>query len=189
MEFCSGEALNDAHGFSATGAVPRSAIGQWRKRQRLASLFGEQCACQGQQLFAEAVGEQAIAANAHEAFWQYMQEKAAEEVDRVESHDLLLAAVGIIAPEETDVLSVEGGDAVVGDGHAMGVAAEVAQHMFGAAEGRFGVNVPVLAAKLLNQLIKHRRITGGGCWTSEVEQALAVEVAESGEELVTEDGA
>src|ERR1035438_8877342 len=38
MEFCSGEALNDAHGFSATGAVPRSAIGQWRKRQRLASL-------------------------------------------------------------------------------------------------------------------------------------------------------
>ena len=139
---------DDAHGFSATGAVPRSAIRQRRKRQRFASLFGEQCARQGQQFFAEAVGEQAIAADAHEAFWQYMQEKAAEEVHGVEGHDALLAAVGIIAPEEADALSVEGGDAVVADGHAMGVAAEVTQHVFGSAEGRLGMDVPVLFAEL-----------------------------------------
>ena len=78
----------------------------------MVSLFGEPCAGQGQQLFAEAVGEQAIAADAHEAFWQYMEKKAAEEVHGVEGHDLLLAAVGIVAPEKTDALSVEGGDAV-----------------------------------------------------------------------------
>jgi hypothetical protein len=35
-----------------------------------------------------------------------MQEEAAEEVDCVEGHDLLFAAVGTIAPEETDALSV-----------------------------------------------------------------------------------
>ncbi len=150
------------------GAVPRSAIGQWRKRQRLATLFGEQCARQGQQLFAEAVGEQAIAADAHESFWQYMQEKAAEEVHGIEGHDALPAAVGIIAPEETDALAVECGDAVVGDSHAVGVAAEVTQNMFGAAEGRLGMDVPVLVFQLLDQVLEYCRITEGSGRTSQV---------------------
>ena len=75
MDFCGGEALNDAHGLSAKWAVPGSAVRQRRKRQRFASLIGKQCARQGQQLFAEAVGQQAIAADAHEAFRQYMQEE------------------------------------------------------------------------------------------------------------------
>ena len=118
-----------------------------------------------------------------------MQEKAAEEVHRVEGHDPLLGAMRIIAPQEADALAIEGGDAVVGDGHAVGVAAEVTQHMLGAAERRLGVDVPVLVAKLLDQLIEHRRITQSSGWASEVEPSLAVEVAESGEELVTEHGA
>src|SRR5450631_1536973 len=189
MEFCGSVALDNTHGFTTARTVPRSAIRQWRKMQKFASLFGEQCACEGKQLFTEAIGQDAVAADAHEAFWQHVEKEAAQEVHCVEGHDALLAAVGIIAPSEADAIPVEGGDAVVGDGHAMGVAAEVAQNMFGATEGRLGVDVPVLAAKLLNQLIKHRRITEGSCWTSEVEQALAVEVAESGEELLTEDSA
>ena len=169
--------------------MPGCAIGQGRKRQRFAALCGEQCARQGQQLFAEAVGQQAVAADAHEAFWQHVQEEAAEEVHGVEGHDALLAAVGIIAPAEADALAVEGGDAVVGDGHAVGVAAEIAQHMFGAAEGRLGMDVPSLLAQLVDQLLEPRRITEGSGRTSQVEQALAVEVAKSGEELVAEDGA
>lgn len=76
----------------------------------MASLDGDPSACQGQQLFAEAVGEQAIAADAHEAFWQHMQEEAAEEVHGIKGHDALLAAVGIIAPAEADALTVEGGE-------------------------------------------------------------------------------
>ena len=106
-----------------------------------------------------------------------MQEKAAEEVHRVEGHDPLLGAMRIIAPQEADALAIEGGDAVVGDGHAVGVAAEVAQDMFGAAEGRLGVDVPVLVVKLLDQLIKHRRIAERSGWACEVEQSFAVEPA------------
>src|SRR6266446_10600293 len=34
---------------------------------------------------------------------------------------------------------------MVGDGHAMGVAAEILQHIFGAAEGTFQVNHPVFS--------------------------------------------
>jgi len=67
-------------------------------------------------LFAEAVGQQAVAADAHEAFGQHMQEEAAEEVDGIEGHHLLLAAVSIIALGEADAIPVECGKAVVGDG-------------------------------------------------------------------------
>ena len=85
-------------------------------RQRFAPLLGKQGARQRQQLFAEAVGQQAVAADAHEAFGQHMQEEAAEEVDGIEGHHLLLAAVSIIAPGEADAIPVECGKAVVGDG-------------------------------------------------------------------------
>jgi hypothetical protein len=34
---------------------------------------------------------------------------------------------------------------MVGDGHAMGVAAQILEHIFGATEGRFGVDHPILS--------------------------------------------
>ena len=140
-------------------------------------------------MFAEAVRQQAVAADAYETFWQDVQEEAAEEVDGIEGHEALLAAVGIIAPEEADALAVEGGDAVVGDSHAVGVAAEIAQDMFGATEGRLGVDVPVLLAQQVDQLLELSRVTEGCGWASEVEQAPLMKLAEAGEELVAEDGA
>ena len=76
----------------------------------MASLDGDPSACQGQQLFAEAVGEQAVATDAHEAFWQHVQEEAAQEADGIEGRDTLLAPVGIIAQAEADALTVEGGE-------------------------------------------------------------------------------
>jgi hypothetical protein len=38
----------------------------------------------------------------------------------------------------------ESHEAVIGDGDAMGVAGEIAEHMMGTAEGRLGVDDPVL---------------------------------------------
>ena len=90
-----------------------------------------------------------------------MQEEAAQEVHCVEGHDALFAAVGIIAPAEAAALAVEGGDAVIGDGHAVGIAAEVAQDMFRSAEGGLGVDVPVLVAQLVDQLLERPSIPSG----------------------------
>ena len=39
---------------------------------------------------------------------------------------------------------LEGHEAVVGDGHAMGVTGEIAEHMMGTAEGWLGVDDPFL---------------------------------------------
>ena len=131
------------------GQCQRSESGSGRSRQTFAALGGEQCARQGQALFAEAVGQQAVVADAHEASGQHVEEEAAQELAGVERHDALLAAVGIIPPAEVDALAVEGDQAVVGDGDAMGVAAEIAQHMFRSAEGRLGIDDPVLVVQLV----------------------------------------
>lgn len=134
----------------------------------------QQGACQRQQLLAEAVRQQAVVADADEAFGQDMQEEAAQELPGFESHDALPVAVGIIAPAETDLLSIEGGEAMVGDGHAVGITAEIAQHMSRAAEGRLGVNEPFFLAKLGDQLLEPCRITEIGSGAAAVELVVAV---------------
>src|SRR5215472_10125079 len=55
--------------------------------------------------------------------------------------------MGGIAPAKSDVAIAEGDQAMVGDGHAMGVPAEIAQHVFRTAEGTFQVNHPVLSVE------------------------------------------
>jgi hypothetical protein len=56
-----------------------------------------------------------------EAVGQSMKQKAADELARLEPHDLLGAALAIILPSEGDVIVIEGDKAAVGDGDAMGV--------------------------------------------------------------------
>jgi hypothetical protein len=53
--------------------------------------------------------------------------------------------VGIIFPAESDLVVLEGDEAMVGDGHAMGVAGQIAEHVRGTAERGFGVDDPVLS--------------------------------------------
>ena len=57
----------------------------------------------------------------------------------------LLVAVGGIAPSEGDVAFGESNQPGVRDGDAMSVGAEITQHMFRSAEGRLGVDDPVVA--------------------------------------------
>jgi hypothetical protein len=50
-----------------------------------------------------------------------------------------------IATTKDDLAIDEGDQPMVGDGHAMGVAAEILQHLFGATEGALQVNHPVFS--------------------------------------------
>jgi len=54
-----------------------------------------------------------------------------------------------IAPVKSDLAINKRNQAMVGDGHAMGVATQVSQHVFGATEGTFQVDHPVLAVEWL----------------------------------------
>jgi len=50
-----------------------------------------------------------------------------------------------ITPAKSDLAIGERDQAMVGDGHAMSVAAQIVQHIFGATEGTFQVDHPVLS--------------------------------------------
>ena len=62
-----------------------------------------------------------------------------------ETHGLYGAVVAIVLPGEPDMVVVAGLDAAVGDGDAMGVAAEIGEHLRGSAEGLLGVDDPIEA--------------------------------------------
>ena len=55
--------------------------------------------------------------------------------------------VSRIPPAKSDLAIDEGDQAMVGDGHTMSVAAQIVQHIFGATEGTFQVDHPVLSVE------------------------------------------
>ena len=91
------------------------------------------------------VGEEAEVADAHEASRQQVEQEATKELVDRQSHDPLPVAVSRISPSEANTSVSEGKQPVVGDGDAMGVSAEIAQHVFRATEGRLGIDDPVVA--------------------------------------------
>ena len=74
-----------------------------------------------------------------------MQQEAAQELFDSQGHESLFVAVRRISPAKCDVAFGECDQPGVGDGDAMGVGAEIAQHMFRTTEGGLGVDDPVVA--------------------------------------------
>ena len=68
-----------------------------------------------------------------------------------------LLAMGIVSPAEGDAIVLEGHEAMVGDGDAMGVAGQVVENLFGTTEGWFGVDDPFLLAKLPEEVAEGTR--------------------------------
>ena len=74
-----------------------------------------------------------------------MEQEAAQELFDGQSHEPLRVAVSGISPAKRDVAGGERDQPGVGDGDAMRVCAEIAQHMFRSSEGLLGVDDPVVA--------------------------------------------
>ncbi len=79
-----------------------------------------------------------------EALWQDVKQKPAHKLLRGNSHGPVLVTARIVPPTECNVAFVEGNEPMVGDGDTVGVAAEVTDHLLGAAEGGLGIHDPVL---------------------------------------------
>jgi transcription elongation GreA/GreB family factor len=82
-------------------------------------------------------------ADAVEAIGQAVEQEAPDELVGVERHDLRLVVMTIVLPAEADPAIGQADQAGVGDGDAVRVAAEIRQHLFGAAEGRLRVDYPL----------------------------------------------
>lgn len=93
------------------------------------------------------VGEQSVVSDSHQSRGQEMQQEAPQEFRDFESHESVGVGPCAVIPAEGDSLVVEGDDTVIGDRDAVGIAAEIAQHLPGSGEGRFGIDDPVLARR------------------------------------------
>src|SRR5260370_28299937 len=83
---------------------------------------------------------------------QGVQQEAANELVALKCHDLRLAVMAIIVPAEGNRGIGHAEEAGVGDGDAVGVAAEIGQYLSRSAEGWLGIDHPVDAAKLAQAL-------------------------------------
>ena len=100
-----------------------------------------------QEFGASAIGEKSEVADAHEAFGKHVQEEAAQEFIDRKSQQLLLVVVSGVTPTKSDLAIHKRNQTMVGDGHAMGVAAQILEHILGATERWFRIDHPVLSEK------------------------------------------
>ena len=122
-------------------------------------------------------GKIAEVADADEASGQHMLAEAAQELCRGERHDALLVAMRVVFPSEAYAVTVEAEQALVADGDAVGIAAEVPQHANRIPEGRLGIDHPVV---LVERTHKCRRT---------VDAVLVKRLLEESQVLAAEDTA
>jgi len=89
------------------------------------------------------VGEPPVAADALEADGQHVQQEAADELVGRERHGPVAGFVTVVLALEQDRIAIKAQQPVVRDGDAMRVAAQVIEHLCGAAKRWFRVDDPL----------------------------------------------
>jgi len=133
------------------------------------------------------VGQKAKVANAHEARRKHVEQEATQELFDRQGHQTLLVAVRGVSPAKGDLVPREGDQAVIGDGHAVGVAAEVTENVFGATEGRFAVDHPVVTEEGAEEGGESLRFREKLEVPVEAQLAVLEGPLESGDKLAAED--
>ena len=146
----------------------------------------EQAAAEGELLLAVAAGEEAEVADAVEVFGQDMEQEAADELFGGEGQGLEAAVMAVVPPTEADLTVLDGEEAVVGDGDAVGVAAEVVEDLVGAGEGGLGVDDPLGLAEGLEVAGEGGGVIESGQGVAELEPAGAEGLLEQFEEEAAE---
>ena len=80
--------------------------------------------------------------NADITMREYMEQEATQELRNRDRQGSFLVAMGGVSPAKGDLVVVDRDQAVVGDGDAVSVAAEILQNMFGTSEGWLAVDHP-----------------------------------------------
>ena len=109
----------------------------------------EEFACPRDRLGAVRAGEQAVVADAMEAFGQHVDEEPADEFADVERHRRVPAGAfdPVVLDLERDAALVDCDQTAVRDGDAVGVARQIGEHGLRARERALGVDEPALLAE------------------------------------------
>jgi hypothetical protein len=128
-------------------------------------------------------------ADTHESPGQDVDEKSPQKLISRDGHDLLLTAVGVVLPAKRDSSFAKSDEPMVGDGDTVGVAGEIVEHMLSAAEGRLGIDDPLLRIELSQEMSESLSVGQVQQRAMELELALQQQMLEFSEELATEDTA
>ena len=136
---------------------------------------------------ASPVSQKAEVADAHEARGKHVEQEAAQELLDGQGHQALLVAVCGISPAEGDLVPRKGDQSMIGDRHAVGVAAEITENVFGTTEGRLAVDHPVLPEEGAEERSECLRFRQKLEFPVEGELAIVEGLPESGDKLAAED--
>jgi hypothetical protein len=118
-----------------------------------------------------------------------MEQEAAQELIDSQCHEPFLVAVRGISPAKCDVAFGERDQPGVQDGDAMSISAEIAHHMFRAAEWRLAVDDPVVAEQYSQPGRECARLGQRQQPAVELELTSMESVAKSSDKLAAEDAA
>ena len=133
------------------------------------------------------MGQKTEMADAHEPSGKHVQEKAPQELLYRQGQEALLVSVGGVSPAKGDLVTDQRDEAMVGDGNAMGVGAQVVKDILGASERWLAVNNPVLAEEGAEGRCKGFRFCQRLEVPVETELAVGEGALETRDELATED--
>jgi hypothetical protein len=126
-------------------------------------------------------------ADADEATREHMQQEATQEFIDGKSQKSLFILVSGVSPAERDLVIQEGNEPVIGNRNAMGVSAEIAQHLLGSAERRLAVDHPSGRVKLTDQTPKQFGLRQTAKQAVKPELSGSVSLLERFEKLAAED--
>ena len=126
-------------------------------------------------------------ADAHEAGGKHVEQEAAQELLDRQGHQTLLIAVRGVSPAKGYLVALQGDQAVIGDRHAVSVAAEITENVFGTTEGRLAIDDPILTKEGTEERSEHFRFRQKFEISVEAQLAVVEGPFESGDKLAAED--
>jgi hypothetical protein len=104
--------------------------------------------------FSVSVTQEAVVPDLDKSLWQDVEEKAANELVRLQSHELDGIIVLAIPVLERDPAAFQGYQPVVGYGHPVGVSSQVVDNLLSAVEGGLAVHHPFLLIEAAQEGVK-----------------------------------
>src|SRR5271169_1399935 len=120
------------------------------------------------------------------AEWQNVEQKASDELYRIQRHDLNPIAVLGVPPLKSDLTVFEAQQPAVGDGHAVRVAGQILQYIFRPAERWFRIDHPLDTFQLSQQGVKAGELAKRNQLSVEFEFAVRKSIAQQSQKLASE---
>ena len=180
------ESFQHSHWSMAMRASPKCGL---RLRRGLLYHRWKKVAADRKQSVPSAIGQPAEVANARKSFRQDVLQETVQKFLAGQRHGALLVVVCVIFPSEDHLGLVDRENAVVGNGHAVRIASQIMQDVFGSAKRWLGVNDPIFLKQGVQECRKGIFVGQRQALSVKCQLLGAESASQSGNEFSTKDTA